>query len=182
MLHTHLSQSLRCATGLSASTLSHPWHLVRHNTAAKPTFCYNILSVLNFKKCEKHTFGIHMARAAILFLCPCIPTILLSADGSRDRAGEDLQRRQTKWTEWQGLPTLQWKDNRSLERSTSGILIYDTLNMRSINKTTKRWMIKECVKNEYEITRKGRGLILSYVWDDCRKLQLYTVEGQSPVL
>lgn len=34
-----------------------------------------------------------LIHAAILFLCPCIPTIQLSADGSRDRAGEDLLRR-----------------------------------------------------------------------------------------
>jgi hypothetical protein len=72
-----------------------------------------------------------MIHAAILFLCPCIPTILLSADGSRDRAGEDLQRRKTMWTAWQstqGLPTLQWQDKPLPWEEDFWLIIYDTLN------------------------------------------------------
>lgn len=127
MLHTHLSQSLRCATGLSASTLSHSWHLVRHTTAAKPTLCYNILSVLNFKKCEKHTFGMHTVsccNSTSLFLhsyhsavC-CGPAKIYSGD--RQCGRNDKQHKAS-------LPC-NGRINRSLERKTYGILISDTLN------------------------------------------------------
>jgi hypothetical protein len=69
--------------------------------------------------------------------------------------------------------------NRSLDRKTSGTLFMMHLTMPSTNKITKRWMIKQCVKNEYEITRKGRGLILSHVWEACRKLQTSSVKRAS---
>lgn len=73
--------------------------------------------------------------------------------------------------------------NRSLDRKTSGILFMMHLTMPSANKITKRWMIKQCVKNEYEIRRKGRGLILSQCLGRLQKITtIRSKEGQSPVL
>lgn len=71
-----------------------------------------------------------LTHAAILFLCACIPTILLSADGSRYCASEDLQRRQCGRNNKQHRACLpcSGRINRSLERKTSGVFIYDTLN------------------------------------------------------
>lgn len=63
---------------------------------------------------------------------------------------------------------------RSLERKASGIFMIH-LTIPSIH-ITKRWTIRQSVKTEYEITRKGRGLILSFVWEECRKLQLSAVK------
>jgi hypothetical protein len=77
-------------TGLSASTLSHfASHFGIPQQQSQPLVTKFFLTYYkvsrNAKNISLECTGTH---ATIVFLCPCIPTILLSVDSSRERTGK----------------------------------------------------------------------------------------------